>query len=312
MRKDLTSPHQIQSRIDRIDAELRTMDVEVDRSVRITYEKTERALIQSRDACRNKQNELNHLISSNASTKESWTTKMEQMMSMTNDNFKEYFDEMGCKGRITFGPLPRNQQSATYGTYHTCQKFGSDEYDHYGIIIWVSFRAGADMTMLTGSTQSGGEKSVSTMLFLLSMQPISKSPFRLIDEINQGMDNRNERKIFETLVNAANRSRTQYFLITPKLLQNLDYGDNLALGIVHNGPHFGYIDKKDNYGRKIAVRPHKNVHPEYMAGYERRRNARITGTENQPVQLTQESQPEVAPVFARSSRRVAKTPIAID
>ena len=73
------------------------------------------------------------------------------------------------------------------------------------------------------------------MLFLLAMQPISSSPFRLIDEINQGMDNRNERLIFKALVDISAEAKTQYFIITPKLLKNLPYSENMTLSIVHNG-----------------------------------------------------------------------------
>merc|ERR1712036_37227 len=73
------------------------------------------------------------------------------------------------------------------------------------------------------------------MLFLLAMQPISQCPFRLIDEINQGMDNRNERMIFQALAKTAESSKTQYFLITPKILEDLPYNKNITVGIVHNG-----------------------------------------------------------------------------
>lgn len=45
------------------------------------------------------------------------------------------------------------------------------------------------------------------------------SPFRAVDEINQGMDERNERLVFSRIV--ANAQKHQYFLITPKLLPRL-------------------------------------------------------------------------------------------
>jgi chromosome segregation ATPase len=49
----------------------------------------------------------------------------------------------------------------------------------------VSFRAGTPLQQLTGTSQSGGERSVSTMLFLLALQEICDCPFRVVDEINQ-------------------------------------------------------------------------------------------------------------------------------
>ncbi|CAN0149681.1 unnamed protein product, partial [Phaeothamnion confervicola] len=70
---------------------------------------------------------------------------------------------------------------------------------------------------------SGGERSVSTILFLMALQDINKtSPFRVVDEINQGMDPNNERLVFSRIVrNSCGPGRPQYFLITPKLLQGL-------------------------------------------------------------------------------------------
>lgn len=102
-------------------------------------------------------------------------------------------------------------------------------------MIWAQFRPDSPMKLLQSGCFSGGEQSLTTMLFLLAMQPISSSPFRLIDEINQGMDNRNERLIFKALVDISAEAKTQYFIITPKLLKNLPYSENMTLSIVHNG-----------------------------------------------------------------------------
>ncbi len=86
--------------------------------------------------------------------------------------------------------------------------------------------------------QSGGERSVSTMLFLLSLQQLTHSPFRVVDEINQGMDPYNERRVFSEMVDISQKPGTpQYFLVTPKLLFDLDYGDKTSVLLVFNGPY---------------------------------------------------------------------------
>lgn len=52
------------------------------------------------------------------------------------------------------------------------------------------------------------------------MQDMQRSPFAVVDEINQGMDHENERSVFSRIVlNSCGPDRKQYFLITPKLLQ---------------------------------------------------------------------------------------------
>ena len=59
-----------------------------------------------------------------------------------------------------------------------------------------------------------------------------------MDEINQGMDARNERLVFELLVQTScHVSSSQYFLLTPKLLTGLKYSPRMNVLIVYNGPH---------------------------------------------------------------------------
>lgn len=68
------------------------------------------------------------------------------------------------------------------------------------------------------------------------MQKVTVCPFRVVDEINQGMDPINERKVFGQLVEAACQPDTpQCFLLTPKLLPNLGYNEHVTLLEIYNG-----------------------------------------------------------------------------
>lgn len=67
--------------------------------------------------------------------------------------------------------------------YCACQV--ENEYDKYGIQIKVKFRAKDSLHVLNPHHQSGGERSVSTMLYLMSIQELTHCPFRVVDEINQ-------------------------------------------------------------------------------------------------------------------------------
>ncbi len=75
----------------------------------------------------------------------------------------------------------------------------------------------------------------------MSLQEMARSPFRVVDEINQGMDPRNERMVHTQLVEAAcELGRSQYFLITPKLLPDLTYHKRMRVSCIFNGhsiPH---------------------------------------------------------------------------
>jgi hypothetical protein len=109
----------------------------------------------------------------------------------------------------------------------------SDAYGSFkdwGVEIRVSFREGQKLQVLSARVQSGGERSVSTIMYLMALQDMMVSPFRCVDEINQGLDDRNERLVFRRIVeNSCKPPGTggptdhsgQYFLITPKLLPNL-------------------------------------------------------------------------------------------
>ena len=63
--------------------------------------------------------------------------------------------------------------------------FLQEDYAAYGISIKVKFRAEAKLTELKASYQSGGEKSVSTVLYMMALQELTVCPFRCVDEINQ-------------------------------------------------------------------------------------------------------------------------------
>lgn len=55
------------------------------------------------------------------------------------------------------------------------------------------------LSVLDNHRQSGGERAVSTIFYLMALQSLARAPFRLVDEINQGMDPRNERYVFSFL-----------------------------------------------------------------------------------------------------------------
>lgn len=70
-----------------------------------------------------------------------------------------------------------------------------------------------------------------------SLQDVTVCPFRVVDEINQGMDPINERKVFMQLVESACRPGTpQCFLLTPKLLPALPFTPAVQILQIWNGP----------------------------------------------------------------------------
>uniref|UniRef100_A0A669DFE3 Structural maintenance of chromosomes protein 5 n=1 Tax=Oreochromis niloticus TaxID=8128 RepID=A0A669DFE3_ORENI len=155
-----------------------------------------------------------------SSAKERWLNPLKHLVEQINEKFSAFFRSMQCAGEVDL------------------HSENEEEYDKYGIRIRVKFHATTQLHELTPYHQSGGERSVSTMLYLMALQELNRCPFRVVDEINQGMDPVNERRVFDIVVRTACKETTsQYFFITPKLLQNLTYAEEMTILCVHNGPH---------------------------------------------------------------------------
>eukprot|EP00179_Madagascaria_erythrocladioides_P021246 CAMPEP_0198335692 /NCGR_PEP_ID=MMETSP1450-20131203/20487_1 /TAXON_ID=753684 ORGANISM="Madagascaria erythrocladiodes, Strain CCMP3234" /NCGR_SAMPLE_ID=MMETSP1450 /ASSEMBLY_ACC=CAM_ASM_001115 /LENGTH=153 /DNA_ID=CAMNT_0044040375 /DNA_START=10 /DNA_END=471 /DNA_ORIENTATION=- len=102
--------------------------------------------------------------------------------------------------------------------------------------IMVSYRNRNEMRELSGQTHSGGERMVATMLYHFALQNLTPAPFRVVDEMNQGMDSIFERRILDIMMRDAKSGEApQCFLITPKLLLDLDYNENTVTHIIMNG-----------------------------------------------------------------------------
>ncbi|KFO70159.1 Structural maintenance of chromosomes protein 5, partial [Cuculus canorus] len=183
------------------------------------YNKQSQEIQQLMEYLEEKKNELENYKQNISQVKEKWLNPLKKLIEQINDKFSNFFSSMQCVGEVDL------------------HVENEDEYDKYGIRIRVKFHSTSELHELTPYHQSGGEKSVSTMLYLMALQELNRCPFRVVDEINQGMDPMNERRVFEMVVKTAcKESTSQYFFVTPKLLQNLTYHDKMTVLFVYNGP----------------------------------------------------------------------------
>jgi chromosome segregation ATPase len=89
----------------------------------------------------------------------------------------------------------------------------------------------------------------------MALQSLARAPFRVVDEINQGMDPRNERMVHERMVEIACKEHTsQYFLITPKLLPNLRYHPKMKVLCIASGEHMPDDHNMLNVTKAIQIR----------------------------------------------------------
>ncbi|MDH5634657.1 MAG: hypothetical protein OEY30_02400, partial [Candidatus Bathyarchaeota archaeon] len=83
-----------------------------------------------------------------------------------------------------------------------------------GLQIFVGFK-GAKPLPLDAYTQSGGERSTATIMFLLALQQHVRSSFRAVDEYDIHMDPKNREIIAQMIVSSISGSDAQYLVITP-------------------------------------------------------------------------------------------------
>ncbi|KAI0172672.1 P-loop containing nucleoside triphosphate hydrolase protein [Hypoxylon sp. FL1284] len=153
-----------------------------------------------------------------AKIKEQWEPRVDEVIGKINDAFSHNFEQINCAGEVSIHK--------------------EDDFDRWCIVIKVKFRENENLQQLNQHRQSGGERAVSTIFYLMALQSMAQAPFRVVDEINQGMDPRNERMVHERMVEIACREHTsQYFLITPKLLTGLRYDERMRVLCIASGEH---------------------------------------------------------------------------
>ncbi|CAF9935176.1 MAG: Structural maintenance of chromosomes protein 5 [Alectoria fallacina] len=179
--------------------------------------------------------------------RDQWEPELDSLVGKISNSFSLNMEQISCAGEV--------------GVYK------DEDFDQWAIQIRVKFRESEPLTTLDSHRQSGGERAVSTIFYLMSLQSLTRSPFRVVDEINQGMDPRNERLVHKRMVGIAcgirdgaaqqpqslgngheeedvegglagqGRGGSQYFLITPKLLHNLTYERGMRVLCIASGEY---------------------------------------------------------------------------
>ncbi|CAF2883135.1 unnamed protein product [Rotaria sp. Silwood2] len=183
------------------------------------YQQEKTNLVQIENRIHDLENKIKEGQITADTSKTNWLNQVNKMINDINEKFIDLFNTMGCKGEICLD-IPESPK----------------DFEKYGVNIKVQFRDGEKLHEMSEFLQSGGEKSVSVMLYMIALQNMTICPFRCVDEINQGMDPINERRVFELLVkHSSDKANSQYFLLSPKLLPNLKYSRKIKLLFVCNG-----------------------------------------------------------------------------
>ncbi len=108
-----------------------------------------------------------------------------------------------------------NEILGTVGATGAIRVISSRDIEKCGLEILVGFK-GNKPTALDAFTQSGGERSIAMMSFLLGLQQHITSPFRAIDEFDVHMDPKNRELVTQLIMSSAGTTmQGQYVAITP-------------------------------------------------------------------------------------------------
>jgi structural maintenance of chromosomes protein 5 len=180
------------------------------------YEDRQEKIRQVTDKLESLQNGFQELADEIEQIKGQWKPQLIDLVKEINNAFGDNFAKINCVGEVSV--------------------YEDEDFSQWAIHIRVRFRENEQLSILDSHRQSGGERAVSTIFYLMSLQSLAKSPFRVVDEINQGMDPRNERMVHERMVGVACAENTsQYFLITPKLLTGLKYHRRMMVHTIYSG-----------------------------------------------------------------------------
>jgi hypothetical protein len=211
---------------------------------------------------------------------EIWLSGVNKLVSNMDIRFSEYMEALQYHGRLSLRQ--------------------TGKLIDYEMVVEVGFRGDGERAELSGARHSGGERAVSTIMYLMALQQMTSAPFRVVDEINQGMDDRNERLVFSRIVQSCcrdaqtlkiekeqdglkegpvikaspsfsrasmssssgsstpielikreQRQHSQYFLVSPKLLQGLKALDNddVTVLLVLNGPGLNSVPSNGSSSR---------------------------------------------------------------
>ncbi len=123
-----------------------------------------------------------------------WKSVIQSLLDKVNIQYQTVLNQVGAIGEVKL--------------------INGHDVELAGLEPLVGFK-GAKPVPLDAYVQSGGERSVVTMAFLLALQQHVRSPLRAVDEFHVHMDDRNKELIANLLISSAKGSDVQYLLITP-------------------------------------------------------------------------------------------------
>jgi chromosome segregation ATPase len=167
---------------------------DVSEDIEHMYESYSKLYLDLKDKARTVEENREKTLEEVKTRMDSWRTVMQSLLDHVNLQYRKILSQAQAVGEVHM----------TNG--HDIEAAGLD--------VLVGFK-GAVPVPLDAYTQSGGERSMATMSFLLALQQHVQSPFRAVDEYDVHMDPRNRETITNLLIDSVKGLESQYLIITP-------------------------------------------------------------------------------------------------
>jgi chromosome segregation protein len=182
--------------------------------------------------------------------------ELKQKADVVGENRKRTLEELDERKKVWKGIMERlvEEINPTYtevlgrvAGIGSVRLSNMEDPDRAGIEVTVGFK-GTSPVLLDAYAQSGGERAVATMAFLLSLQHHLKSPVRAVDEFDVHMDPHNRESMMKMLFSFMNENAdVQFLVITPSQLTAVGEFTNIIF--VQN------VHGKSEVAKAVAARP---------------------------------------------------------
>ena len=130
-----------------------------------------------------------------------WSSELKKLLREVETDYLEFLKQVNASGKARLA--------------------NAHDIDEAGLELFFGF-GGIEPQVLDAYTQSGGERSTSSMCFLLALQRRIESPIRAIDEFETHMDPRNREVIMRQILGSMRDESKQYIVITPGQIPGIE------------------------------------------------------------------------------------------
>ena len=191
------SPTEVSEEIKIIDAHIKSLG-EIAEDTETIYSKFSASYVEFEDKLRVLVENKNKTMSNLEERKKVWKQTLENLIEQISPVYQELLSRTSGTGIVRLVEM--------------------GDIEKAGLELLVGFR-GSPMVVLDAYTQSGGERGVAVMAFLLSLQQRVLSPFRAVDEFDVHLDPKNREALLKMIFShIRSKPESQYLVITPSQL----------------------------------------------------------------------------------------------